>query len=82
MAKGKKIDEILEELGEVAEGILTSKAILKLANLHNIYTPIAREVSLTIDGKDPKKSLIAVSYTHLTLPTTARRCRSRWSPYH
>ena len=24
----------------------------------------------------------AVSYRHLTLPTTARRCRSRWSPYH
>ncbi|MCZ6149542.1 NAD(P)H-dependent glycerol-3-phosphate dehydrogenase [Campylobacter ureolyticus] len=58
LAQGKKIDEILEELGEVAEGILTSKAILKLANLHNIYTPIAREVALTIDGKNPKKSLI------------------------
>ena len=27
----------------------------------------------------PKK---AVSYTHLTLPTILRRCRSRWSPYH
>ena len=25
---------------------------------------------------------IAVSYTHLTLPTTKRWCRSRWSPYH
>ena len=24
----------------------------------------------------------AVSYTHLTLPTRACRCRSRWSPYH
>ena len=24
----------------------------------------------------------AVSYTHLTLPTTSRRCRSRWSPDH
>ena len=23
-----------------------------------------------------------VSYTHLTLPTKAERCRSRWSPYH
>ena len=23
-----------------------------------------------------------VSYTHLTLPTTWSRCRSRWSPYH
>ena len=29
-------------------------------------------------AQDPE----AVSYTHLTLPTTARRCRSRWSPYH
>ena len=24
----------------------------------------------------------SVSYTHLTLPTTRLRCRSRWSPYH
>ena len=25
---------------------------------------------------------VAVSYTHLTLPTSSERCRSRWSPYH
>ena len=25
---------------------------------------------------------IAVSYTHLTLPTKEDECRSRWSPYH
>ena len=25
---------------------------------------------------------VAVSYTHLTLPTIAAECRSRWSPYH
>ena len=25
--------------------------------------------------------IVAVSYTHLTLPTN-KRCRSRWSPYH
>ena len=24
----------------------------------------------------------SVSYTHLTLPTSAVACRSRWSPYH
>ena len=24
----------------------------------------------------------AVSYTHLTLPTSLAECRSRWSPYH
>ena len=26
--------------------------------------------------------LFPVSYTHLTLPTILRSCRSRWSPYH
>ena len=31
-------------------------------------------------GRD--KCLEAVSYTHLTLPTTLHECRSRWSPYH
>ena len=27
-------------------------------------------------------NIYAVSYTHLTLPTTLHECRSRWSPYH
>ena len=33
---------------------------------------------------DPKmdRTITAVSYTHLTLPTTLSTCRSRWSPYH
>ena len=26
--------------------------------------------------------ITSVSYTHLTLPTIAAECRSRWSPYH
>ena len=26
--------------------------------------------------------ITAVSYTHLTLPTSVLMCRSRWSPYH
>ena len=26
--------------------------------------------------------VMSVSYTHLTLPTTWSRCRSRWSPCH
>ena len=28
------------------------------------------------------RGIDAVSYTHLTLPTSAVACRSRWSPYH
>ena len=29
-----------------------------------------------------RAAVIPVSYTHLTLPTIAAECRSRWSPYH
>ena len=31
---------------------------------------------------EPWFTPVPVSYTHLTLPTTCRGCRSRWSPYH
>jgi len=57
LAQGKSIDSILKDLGEVAEGVLTSKAIGKLSKERNIYTPIAREVGLIIDGKQPLDSL-------------------------
>ena len=30
----------------------------------------------------PEGRMEAVSYTHLTLPTSKPKCRSRWSPYH
>ena len=33
-------------------------------------------------GIDFIAGAIPVSYTHLTLPTSSERCRSRWSPYH
>ncbi|PZT48104.1 glycerol-3-phosphate dehydrogenase [Helicobacter valdiviensis] len=58
LAQNKKLETILEELGEVAEGVQTSKEIYALAEKNNIYTPIAKEVSLILDGKDPKSSLM------------------------
>jgi glycerol-3-phosphate dehydrogenase (NAD(P)+) len=57
LAKNKTLDEILEELGEVAEGIPTAKAIQLLSKKNDIYTPIANEVYLILEGKDPKDSL-------------------------
>ena len=32
--------------------------------------------------RDLDATMVAVSYTHLTLPTMIIRCISRWSPYH
>lgn len=57
LSKNMPLATILTDIGEVAEGVDTSKAILNLADKNNIYTPIAKEVSLMLDGKNVKESL-------------------------
>ena len=58
LAKGLNMDEILEELGEVAEGVPTAKALHKIALDKEIYLPIAHEVYAMIEeGKDPEASV-------------------------
>ena len=57
LAKNKSLDEILEELGEVAEGVMTAQAIYKLSVENEIYTPIANEVKFILEGKSPQDSL-------------------------
>ncbi len=53
LSKGKSLETILEELGEVAEGIPTTKALYNIAQKENIYLPIAHEVHNMLEGKDP-----------------------------
>lgn len=53
LAQGKTVEQILEELGEVAEGIPTAKALYTIAQKENIYLPIAREVYKMLEGKNP-----------------------------
>ena len=57
LAKGKSQAEILEELGEVAEGIGTAYALNTIAEDKGIYLPIAAEVYAILEGKSPQKSL-------------------------
>jgi len=58
LAKGKSMDTILEELGEVAEGVPTASALHKIATDKDIYLPIAAEVYAMIEeGKDPLQSV-------------------------
>ena len=55
----------------------------KLATLDG--RPQATGSDFADDGKLKPAAIrkdAAVSYTHLTLPTILRSCRSRWSPYH
>ena len=58
--------------------------IMKCINNFNSFksivdvTPVGE---MTFSQSFSRPTTIAVSYTHLTLPTTTL-CRSRWSPYH
>ena len=57
IAKGKTQAEILQELGEVAEGIGTTYALERISKEKDLYLPIAKEVYEMLEGKNPKESL-------------------------
>ncbi len=44
LGKGRKIDEIIAEMNEVAEGVKSSNSVMELAKRHNVDMPIAYEV--------------------------------------
>ena len=58
LAAGKKRERILEELGEVAEGVPTAEALHRIAEKERLYLPIAAEVyAMLYEGKDPRQSV-------------------------
>ncbi|MHC3994115.1 NAD(P)H-dependent glycerol-3-phosphate dehydrogenase [Thiomicrolovo sp. ZZH C-3] len=57
LAEGKAKEQIVEELGEVAEGIGTAYALHGIAQRSGVYLPIATEVYEILEGKAPRESL-------------------------
>ena len=57
LSKGKSLEQILGDLGEVAEGVYTAKAIVQIASKHQIYTPIANEIFEILNGRDVSQSI-------------------------
>ncbi|MEN8302435.1 MAG: NAD(P)H-dependent glycerol-3-phosphate dehydrogenase [Campylobacterota bacterium] len=57
LSEGKTQQEILDDLGEVAEGIGTTYALHEIAAQKDLYLPIAHEVYELLEGKDPHISL-------------------------
>ena len=57
LANGKSKEQIIKELGEVAEGVGTAYALHVIAKEKKIYLPIATEVYNILEGKNPKASL-------------------------
>ena len=57
LAKGRSQEDILKDLGEVAEGIGTTYALEEISSQKDLYLPIAKEVYLMLEGKNPQESL-------------------------
>ncbi|MCE3047379.1 NAD(P)H-dependent glycerol-3-phosphate dehydrogenase [Helicobacter kayseriensis] len=60
LSRGEKIEKILKDLGEVAEGVRSARAISQISQKEGIYTPIVTEVQKIIEGKNPLESLKAL----------------------
>jgi glycerol-3-phosphate dehydrogenase (NAD(P)+) len=50
LGKGRHIDEIIEEMVMVAEGVKSAPAVMKLAERHGVEMPIANDVLQVIAG--------------------------------
>jgi len=58
LGKGRKLDEILETLPSVAEGVPTTKAVMQLARKFDVEMPITEAVhAVLFDGRDVIRAL-------------------------
>ena len=72
----EQVRAINRELGEFDEIQLEVDEYKKKIKRARMPKDVDQEATKQLKRLEP------VSYTHLTLPTTWSRCRSRWSPYH
>ncbi|MFO0724123.1 MAG: NAD(P)H-dependent glycerol-3-phosphate dehydrogenase [Myxococcota bacterium] len=59
LGQGKKLEQILTEMGQVAEGVRTARSARDLAQREGIEMPITNEMfAILYEGKSPKTSVI------------------------
>jgi glycerol-3-phosphate dehydrogenase (NAD(P)+) len=57
LGKGRKIDEIIAEMNEVAEGVKSCKSVIELGKRHGVAMPIAHEVYKVVhEGSSPAEA--------------------------
>ena len=61
VAKGRSLDQVIEEMTMVAEGVKTTRAVLDLADRVGIETPIAEQVGRVLyDGAHPREAVMSL----------------------
>jgi glycerol-3-phosphate dehydrogenase (NAD(P)+) len=68
LAKGRTVEEIIDEMNMVAEGVKTSRVVMELAERHEVEMPIAHEVYAVVnEGRTPQEAFRGLLRT---TPTT------------
>jgi glycerol-3-phosphate dehydrogenase (NAD(P)+) len=58
LAKGRKLDEVVESMKMVAEGIKTTSATVDLARRHSVEMPIAQQMHAMLQlGRSPREAI-------------------------
>lgn len=59
LGEGKKLDETLNEVHMVVEGVNTAKAAYDLSKKYNVEMPITEAINRVLfDGKDAKEAVV------------------------
>ena len=57
LAAGRSLEEIIESMQQVAEGVKASRSVVQLADEYNVDMPIAREVEAVVNqGRTPQEA--------------------------
>jgi glycerol-3-phosphate dehydrogenase (NAD(P)+) len=68
LAKGRTLEDIIDEMNMVAEGVKSSRAVMALAERHGVEMPIAAEVYAVVnEGRTPQEAFRGLLRTQ---PTT------------
>ncbi|MDZ7779719.1 MAG: NAD(P)H-dependent glycerol-3-phosphate dehydrogenase [Gemmatimonadota bacterium] len=63
LGRGERLEDILQDMSSVAEGVRTSEAVFALARRHGVEMPITEEVyAIVHDGRDPAAALSALMH--------------------
>ena len=58
MARGRKLQEIVESMKMVAEGIKTTNAVIELARRYSVEMPIAEQMyQMLYGGTSPREAI-------------------------
>jgi glycerol-3-phosphate dehydrogenase (NAD(P)+) len=55
LARDRTLEEVLADMGQVAEGVKTARPVMQLAEEHDVFMPIAAEVDAVVnEGRHPR----------------------------